>query len=68
MDTPIPVEPPEGHRERCLWWAKIFALPRWEIRQGFDGKWRKQKVPASEASQLAAEALTHYAEFTNANL
>ena len=59
MESPVKVAP-TTHREKCEFWARIFAMPHAEFRH-VGGKIVRFDNPAGEASLFAAEALRAYA-------
>jgi hypothetical protein len=50
-----------NHRDRCLFWARIFEMPR-SVLVLRGNQYTKHRVPAGDASILAARALRYYAE------
>lgn len=61
-EAPKPLET-EGwsHKERCLFWARVFSMPYREFRR--DGvRIVSYLHPPGEGALLAAEALKQYAE------
>lgn len=62
-EAPAPIDTDAwSHRERCLYWARVFAMPHREFRTRPDGKIVSFLETAGGPALLASEALRHYAE------